>query len=343
MVTPGRNTPCVCGSGKKYKKCCGSGLRSEAAIADPAATIAARSALAATRRKIDTRAPPSLHANFAATALRGAPTEFLNGVGKLNGLLAQLWQLFGSAHDLSVTTGLRDRAEDLPHQVRSASITSLHLQGVRLITLLNDFVDALGRSRLLSAALAARAAIETAADAAYLAQKVEAALGKPAASQLGAILFELRRSMFGSRFPWVQVTGEDESAFRDALQAFATGRQKELADSLQSTNVLTLMKALDLRFQTRGGQPGYVQMVYEHLSDFVHPSAGTAVAFLRPAELPGSTRVSAETGPRVLGTFWCMMGNAVAPICEAGITAAIENFEKVMGTFSQQGRAGSVH
>jgi len=308
MPRIGRNHPCSCGSGRKYKNCClprsndakAERERDQTLLVKPTAWL-----------------PPG----FAEEILHGFPQELHGRLDATISSLTHFHQLFGDAAKLSVTAGLGERAKDIEHQVKSAATTAFFLHGVRMTVLLTDFVEALGRRRLVSAALTARAAIETAAASVYLDHKVAGATEQADEARLPTVLAELRKALFGGRFPWAHVVDGDEGQFELALAAFATGKQTELPKDVEAVNVLTMMKQLDRRCAERFGDAGVAQMVYEQLSDFCHPAVGTAIAFLRSADQPGGTRVVLESGNRATGLFWSMMGAFVAPICETGVLA----------------------
>lgn len=208
------------------------------------------------------------------------------------------------------------------------SITAHFLFGVRTVVLLTDFIEALERRRIISAALAGRAAIETAAAAAYLSEKVTEALKRGSDSSHEQLIIEFKRALFGSRFPWADVL-ENENSFDAVPESFKRGKQKDLHKDVEAANVLTMMKYLERRCDERFGPQMSAQLVYEQMSEFCHPGVGTAVALLRRGELAGPTRVVLENGDRATGLFWCMMGAFVAPICETGLLAITDILERV--------------
>jgi hypothetical protein len=112
------------------------------------------------------------------------------------------------------------------------------------------------------------------------------------------------------------VLGDDQS-FKNLLDKYGS-KKNEVQIELESVNVMTMIDKLDSEYGERFGGKGMIKMIYANMSDFCHPAAGTAFAFLRPGLFPGSTKVVSRSGDRAIGVFWCMMGAFVAPTCEFG-------------------------
>lgn len=165
------------------------------------------------------------------------------------------------------------------------------LLGVRLKDNLVDLVNGIANDRILSAALCARAAIETSAASNYLAAKLEAAAAAPSEEADGTALLELHRAIGGGRGDWDGATDSSQGIrepWRDAK------------------NVLTMVEWLDRDIAKSRGEllrEGDFKRVYGRLSDYCHPAAGTLFTFGRATKFPDRRRFSSSTGVNEMRTF----------------------------------------
>jgi hypothetical protein len=245
--------------------------------------------------------------------------SMVNAVRNLERVLGAFAEAFGSFEVEVPTCTALSEAESRVH-IFGHIATVRRLLGVRELMHLEDFVDGLRRHRVLSASLAGRAVIETAAAIVHVEERIASATRDLTDETARSLLDDLHRFSAGGRFEWLAHSNDAES--RERLQLYAGGKEPEMPEALKAPNVLTMLNRLDRRFHSglgdasNAGEPtgGVVRATYAMLSEFCHPASGTLILLARPSGRPHWIRLKTTVGPQEVRWFFWNMGTIIAPV-----------------------------